>query len=232
MRRTRIAAISAVAALAAAGTGVAVATSRSDDAKQREQAVLSDAAKRLDVTPAELRDALAAAQDDQLAADVKAGRLTQEQADAIKARRKAEGSVLGGGGPWHHGGPGFLPGGRGGPGGPGGPGRGPGKVIDAAAKALGLTQAKLFAQLRDGKSLQDVAKAQGKDFADVKAAVRTAVKQELDAEVKAGRFTQEQADDMLARLTEHLDDFGRFRLEGGHHWRGGPGGPPPPPPAP
>ena len=39
MRRTRIAALATAGALAAAGTGVAVATS-ADDAKQREQAVL------------------------------------------------------------------------------------------------------------------------------------------------------------------------------------------------
>ena len=208
MRRTRIAAISAAAALAAAGTGVAVATSRPDDAKQREQAVLSDAAKRLDVSPSELRDALAAAQDDQLDADVKAGRLTQEQADAIKAHRKEAGSVLGGPGILHHrAGRGF----RGdGPGFPGGPARGPGDILDAAADALGISQEKLIEQLRDGKSLEAVAKANGKSFADVKSAVRAATKKELDAAVKAGRFTQEQADDILERLTEHLDDFGLF----------------------
>ena len=214
MRRTRIAAISAAAALAAAGTGVAVATSRPDDAKQREQAVLSDAAERLDVSPSELRDALAAAQDDQLDADVKAGRLTQEQADAIKAHRKEAGSVLGGPGIVH--GPGILhlrggPGFRGDrPGFPGGPGRGPGNILDAAADALGISQEKLIEQLRDGKSLEAVAKANGKSFADVKGAVRAATKKELDAAVKAGRFTQAQADDMLERLTEHLDDFGLF----------------------
>jgi hypothetical protein len=221
MRRTRIAAISAVATLAAAGTGVAVATSRSDDAKQREQAVLADAAKRLDVTPSELRDALSKAQDDQLAADVKAGRLSQEQADAIKARRTESGVVLGGGGPFlHHRGPGF-----------GGPGRGPGKVIEAAAKALGLSQSELFERFRDGKSLEEVAKAQGKDVAGVKAAIKAAVKAELAAEVKAGRFTQEQADDMLERLTVHLDDFG-VRVEVHRHGPGGDWdrhGPPVPP---
>src|SRR5215207_9431003 len=96
MRRTRIAAIAAAGALVAAGTGVAVATTRSDDPKQREQAVLTDAAKRLNVAPSELRDALSKAEDAQLDADVKAGRLTQEQADAIKERRKQSGTVLGG----------------------------------------------------------------------------------------------------------------------------------------
>ena len=225
MRRTRIAAISAVAALAAAGTGVAVATSRSDDAKQRETAVLSDAAKRLDVTPSELRDALSQAEDAQLDADVKAGRITQEQADAIKARRKAEGTVLGGG-------PGFHPGHGFGPGGPHGPGD-PGEVMAAAAKALGLSEAKLFERFRAGKSLAQIAKAQGKDLTDVKAAVRTAVKAQLDEAVRDGDLTRAQADEMLEHLADRLDDAGglRFRFEGHRH--GGDGhGPPMPVPAP
>ena len=55
----------------------------------------------------------------------------------------------------------------------------------------------------------------------MKAAVKAAVKEQLDAEVKAGRFTQAQADEMLERLTVHLDDFGGIRI--GVH-RHGPGG--------
>ncbi|MET0771057.1 MAG: hypothetical protein ABW081_14185, partial [Solirubrobacteraceae bacterium] len=198
MRRTRIAAVATAGALAAAGTGVAVATSASDDAKQREQAVLEDAAGRLDVDADELRDALSAAEDAQLDAEVKAGRLTQAQADAIKQMRERSGLVLGGG-PGHPGGPhgsGFR-GDRHG---------GPGEVMGAAAKALGISERKLFTQLRKGRSLQQIAKAQGKDYADVKAAISDAVKTELDEAVKDGRLTQSQADDMLEHLTEGLDD--------------------------
>ncbi len=216
MRRTRIAAVAAAGALAAAGTGVAVATS-ADDAKEREQAVLEDAAGRLDVDADELRDALKAAQDAQLDAEVKAGRLTQEQADAIKQMRDRSGLVLGGPGPGH---------------GPGGPGfgfrgdhrGGPGEVMGAAAKALGISEEQLFRKLRNGRSLQQIAKAEGKDYADVKAAIRSAVKTELDAAVDDGKLTQEQADEMLEHLTEHLDE-GRFfggRGPGGPGFRGGP----------
>jgi transposase-like protein len=211
MRRTHIATIAAAGALAVGGAGVAVATSRSDDAKKREDAVLSDAAKRLDVQPSELRDALAKAEDAQLDADVKAGRLTQEQADAIKQRRHAIGSVLGGPGPGfeHH---------RFGPGpGPGGPG----DVMDAAADAIGISQAKLFEELRGGKSLSEVAKAHGKSFDDVKAAVKAAVKKHLDEEVDEGHLTRSQADEMLSRLVEHLDEFGSFHRF--HHPPGPPG---------
>jgi hypothetical protein len=214
MRRTRIAAVATAGALAAAGTGVAVATSFSDDAKEREQAVLADAAGRLDVDAGELRDALAAAQDAQLDAEVKAGRLTQAQADAIKQMRERSGLVLGGPGPGGHHERGF--------GFRGAPGRGPGEILGAAAKALGITEAKLMRQLRDGRSLQEIAKANGKDYADVKAAIRAAVKADLDEAVEDGDLTQEQADAMLEHLSEHLED-GRFGgPPGGPRFRGGP----------
>jgi hypothetical protein len=203
MRRTHIATIAAAGALAVGGTGVVVATSRSDDAKKREDAVLSDAAKRLDVQPSELRDALAKAEDAQLDADVKAGRLTQEQADAIEQHRRELGSVLGGPGP---GGPGFFHH-RFGPGpGPGGPG----DVMGAAAGAIGISEAKLFDELRDGKSLSEIAKAHGKSFDDVKAGVRDALKKHLDEEVDEGHLTRAKADDLLSRLVDHLDELGTF----------------------
>jgi hypothetical protein len=224
MQRRRIAAIAAAGVVAAGGTGVALATTRGDDAKQREQAVLDDAAKRLGVEPSELRDALAKAQDDQLDAAVKAGRLTQEQADAIKQRRSQSGLVLGGGHPGP-GGPGF--GHRDFRGGPGFGHGGPPPVLDAAANALGLTDAQLFARLRSGKSLQDIAKAQGKDYAAVKSAIRSAIKTDLDAAVKDKRLTQAQADELLDHLTEHLDNGFFFGRHGGP-----PPGPPPPPPGP
>ena len=214
-RRTRIAAVAAAGALGVAGTGVAVATTRSDEGKQREDAVLADAAKRLDVQPSELRDALKQAEDAQLDADVKAGRLTQAEADRIKQRRKESGNVLGGPGVGGPHGPGF------GRFGHFGPGPGPvGNVVETAAKALGLSEEQLIEQLRGGKSLSDVAKAQGKDYKAVKAAVRAAIKTELDAAVKDGRLTQARADRILARLTQRLDDGLKlgFREHRRHAW--------------
>jgi hypothetical protein len=213
MRRTRIAALATAGALAAAGTGVAVATTRSDDAKEREQAVLADAAERLDVEPSELRDALSDAENAQLDADVKAGRLTQEQADAIKARRKQSGTVLGG--------PGLV--GRGGPHGDlrlhhGG---GPFEITGAAAKALGISRDELWERLRDGETLEEIAKAEGKSLDDVEAAISKALKENLDEAVEDGKLTREQADEMLEHLTERLDDLGALRFPPGR-----PDGPP------
>ena len=203
----RIAAIALSGALVAGGTGVAIAAVTKDDRSKVEQEVLADAAQRLNVTPEKLRDALSAAQDAQLDKAVKDGDLTQKQADKLKAMRKESGHVLGG--PI---GPLKLRGGRGlhmRGGAPelhfrAGPDlAGPkGGVIADLADALGLSTQKLFDQLRAGKSIADVAKAQGKSLADVRSAVKASVKARLDKAVKDGDLTQKQADAML----EHLDD--------------------------
>jgi hypothetical protein len=225
MRTRRIAAFALSSALLAGGTGVAIAAVTKDDAKKSEQAVLDDAAKRLSVTPEKLRDALSAAQDAQLDQAVKDGDLTQKQADAIKAARKQSGMVLGG--PVLRGphGPGGILELRGGPGGPGFGKHGFGirfDLFEDLAQALGTTDAKLKQSLRDGKSIADVAKANGKSLADVRAAVRASVKTHLDKAVKDGDLTQKQADEMLDGISEKITAIGsgkglRLRMRGGHH---------------
>jgi hypothetical protein len=206
MKVKRYVLVSAAVLAAGAGGGAAIAASGGDEDRQKtEQSVLADAAKRLNVTPEALRSALGAAQDGQLDQAVKDGKLTQEQADAIKARRKAAGTVLGGpgaGGP--HGGPGF---GRG----QGGPGLrfkvGPGGALDSAATALGLKREDLLSKLRDGKSIADVAKDEGKSLDDVKKAITDGVTKELDQAVTDKKLTGDQRDKILKELGEHLDDM-------------------------
>ncbi len=208
MSARRIAALALTGALLAGGTGVAIAAVSKDDGKKAEDAILDDAAKRLDVAPEKLRDALAAAQDAQLDQAVKDGDLTQKQADAIKAARKQSGRVLG----RPFGGPrGFHKDLR--PGGPrGGFGlRRRGAVFPDLAKALGITNAKLKEQLRDGKSIADIAKAAGKSLADVRAALKADAKTRLDKAVADGDITQAQADKMLEHIDEHLDHLGDAR---------------------
>jgi transposase-like protein len=224
----RIAAIALSGALAAGGTGAAIAAVTRDDGKKAEQEVLADAAKRLNVAPDKLRDALAAAQDAQIDAAVKAGKLTQAQADKIKAARKQSGSVLGGphfrGGPRLYGGKGMR-GDFGMRGGPGLPGPGGGMIGDLA-KALGLSNDKLFEQLRDGKSIADVAKAQGKSLDDVRATIKAATKTRLDKAVDDGDLTRKRADAMLERLDMMLKDLdAKHPLLGRRHrhLRGEPG---------
>ncbi|MEA2129276.1 MAG: hypothetical protein QOJ85_2167, partial [Solirubrobacteraceae bacterium] len=193
MSARQIAAIALAGGLLAGGDGVAIAAVSKNDGAKAEQAVLDNAAKRLNVTPDKLREALSAAQDDQLDQAVKDGTLTQKQADEIKARRKQSGHVLGGpfgGRPgFRTDGPGFRPhhGAR-------------GAVFVDLAKSLGITRAQLEAQLRAGKSLADIAKAQGKSLDDVRATLKADAKARIDKAVKDGDLTQAQADEFLARL--------------------------------
>ncbi len=212
--------IGIVAAVMAVSAGVAIAGGGLGSDTER-QAFLDDAAKRLDVTPAELEAALQGAYGARIDAAVAAGKLTKDQADAMKQRSKEGGLPLfGGGRPG-----GFGDGHHGGPGGRRGP------VLGTTATYLGLTEAELRTQLESGKSLAEIAKAQGKSAAGLKAELKAELEQKLDAAVKAGRITKAQADEMLSRMTERLDDMieGKPGV-GGHH--GGWGGPPPSAPTP
>ena len=226
-------AVSVAGVTVLAGGGIAFAATQSSPQDERK-ALLDNAAKRLNVSPDQLSAALQGAFEDQLDKAVADGRLTKERADAIKARLKAHGGVPLGppifGGP---GGPGgrFGHGFRVGPGGPHGP-----HGIDAAAKYLGLTEAKLHEQLESGKSLADVAKAQGKDVEGLKKAIVDAAKADLDKAVADKRLTDAQRDQMVKDLESHVDDLvaGKGpRFRGGRRGHFGPGRPgmPPPPPA-
>lgn len=225
-------AIGAVGLVAVAGGGVAYAATSSNDPSS---AIVNDAAKRLNVSPEQLRSALRGAFGDQLDQAVKDGKLTQAQADRMK-QRLANGELPLGG----PGGPG-RPGGRGGHflfRGPGGPGHGGGPGLDAAAQYLGLSEQALHQRLEQGKTLADVAKAQGKSLDGLEQAIVADTKTHLDQAVKDGKLTQAQADDLLKRLQSHVGDIVNGKGPGPGGMRG-PGergmhhdgfGPPPPPP--
>jgi polyhydroxyalkanoate synthesis regulator phasin len=158
---------------------------------------------------------------------VKAGELTQKQADAIKQARKQSGHVLGAPGP-HGIGPGMRGGMKLHPG-PGFPGPHAfgvrGGLFADVAKALGTTQDDLMEQLRDGKSIADVAKANGKSLADVHAAVTATMKTRLDKAVKDGDLTQKQADRILDRISEKVTAIGTakgLRMRRHHRFHGPP----------
>jgi hypothetical protein len=184
------------------GGGAAYAVNKSND--NDRQAFLGDVAKRLNVTPDKLNSALKGAFEDRLAAAVKAGRLTQAQADKIKKQVEQNG------GPPVLGPPGARGFGAGGPrllhrfGGPGGPVH---DGIDAAAKYLGLTDKQLLGKLKAGKSLADVAGDQSKSVDGLKSAIKGSVKSYLDQAVKAKKLTQAQEDKILGNLDQRLNDL-------------------------
>jgi len=184
-----------VAALAVVGGGAAVAATKTLGTPQEEsKAVVDDAAKQLGIDSSKLSAALKKALENRVDAAVAAGQMTNAEGDALKARIEAEEYPL-------LAGPGF---GRHGHGGPGGPGGG---HVDAAAAYLGLSATELQTQLAAGKTLADVAKAQGKTVDGLVAALVADEKKELGAAVSAGRLTQAQADELLANAEQRFTDM-------------------------
>ena len=69
------------------------------------------------------------------------------------------------------------------------------------AAYLGLTREQVRAELKAGKSLAQIAAAQGKTAAGLVAAMLAPVKERLAKAVAAKRLTQQRADEILERLT-------------------------------
>jgi hypothetical protein len=201
--------LAALAVIAFAGGAVAATQSGGPTTRK---AFLNDLAKRLHVTPQQLSSALNGATIDQLQAAVKAGELTQAQANAIEQRMKQNGNApavpFGFFGPGA--GPGFprLAPGPGGAPGPRlrpfpGPFAGVGD-ISSAAGYLGLTNAQLFQQLSSGKSLAQIATAKGKTVSGLEQAMTASVKSRLDKLVAAKAITAAQEKQFLSRFSARL----------------------------
>lgn len=132
------------------------------------------------------------------------GTITQAQADAVTQALVAampKGGPRGG----DHGGPG------------GEHRRGPG--LEAAAKALNMTEDELRTALQGDATLAQVAQQKGVDVQVVIDALVNEAKTHLADEVKNGELTQEQADQRLAKVTERITDM----VNNGRP-KGGPGG--------
>ena len=213
-RSRRIVIAGAVALAAVAGAGAALAASHAWGGSDQRQAVINDAAGRLGVTPSALQDAFKAALKDQVEAAVTAGTLTRAQADAIEARIAA-GQGLGFGG---------MGGGFRGPDGGGMHGI-LGPSLDAATGYLGLTEAQIRTQLASGKTLAQIATAQGKTAAGLVDVLVTAETAQLATAVKDGKLSSTQEQQILANLKQRVTDmvngtFGPGMMHGG--FGGGP----------
>lgn len=100
-------------------------------------------------------------------------------------------------------------------------------TFDAVAKALNLTPTQLFEQLHAGKTLSEIATAQGVDLSTVQAAVNAssiqAMKDKIAQAVTDGTITQEQGDWLLQGLDKGYfsgsKGFG-FGFGGHGHGRG------------
>jgi hypothetical protein len=197
MRRKMIAGAAAALAVGGAGAGVA-ATKLADSPSAESKAIVNDAAKSLGVEPSKLEAALKKAMEDRIDAAVAAGRLTRAQGEELKQRIESGDFPL------------FGP-----------PAFGPGfgmphpffHGLDAAASYLGLTEEQLESRLESGKTLAQIAKAEGKSVDGLKAALVEDTKAKLDAAVKAGKLTKADEQKVLKDLEQRIDDLvdGRLR---------------------
>ena len=203
--RKVIAGAAAALAVGGAGAGVAATKLSTSSPSEESKAIVNDAAKTLGVEPSKLSAALKKAYEDRIDAAVAAGRLTKQQGDELKQRIESEDFPL-------LGPPGFGHG----PGGPHGFFHG----LDAAATYLGLTEDELHSRLESGKTLAEIAKAQGKSVDGLKDAMVKDAKAHLDAAVKAGRLSASMEKQMLADLEQHIDDLVNGKLPDRHGFRG------------
>ena len=197
MRRKVIAGAAAALAVGGAGAGVAATKLATTSPSEESKAIVNDAAKNLGVEPSKLSAALKKAFEDRIDAAVAAGRLTKEQGAELKQRIESDdfplfgppafGHGFGAPHPFFHG-------------------------LDAAASYLGLTEDELHSRLESGKTLAEVAKAQGKSVAGLKNAMVADAKKHLDAAVKAGRLSSAEEQRVLADLEQRIDDLVNGKL--------------------
>ncbi|HEX3686258.1 MAG TPA: hypothetical protein VHU60_01635 [Gaiellaceae bacterium] len=196
IRRKVIAGAAAALAVGGAGAGVA-ATKLTGSPSEESKAIVNDAAKTLGVEPSKLSAALKQAFEDRIDAAVAAGRLTKQQGDELKQRVESGDFPLFGPPAFGHGFGAphlFFHG------------------LDAAASYLGLTEAQLHSRIESGKTLAEIAKAEGKSVDGLKAALVKDAKTHLDAAVKAGRLSSAEEQRVLADLEQRIDDLVNGKL--------------------
>ena len=128
------------------------------------------------------------------------GWLTEEQAERMQERfEQGPGGRMGGG---------FMKAPR------GFMGRGGSSLIGVAAEALDMSFEDLHAELQDGKSIAEVAEAQGVDTQDIIDTYLAQLEENLTQAVEDGKITQNQADWMLEQATENAPEQLENAFEG------------------
>ena len=146
------------------------------------QQYLQDLAKRLGVSVSTLQQDKLASAEDVLAQLVKDGKLTQTQANQMKQRLESHQACSGNGrGLWGRGVmiqslKQYLP-----------------SVASQVAQGLHMNANQLMAQLQSGKSLSDIATAQGVSSTQLQTLVTSAIQSAVNKAVSDGNLTQQQA---------------------------------------
>jgi len=104
------------------------------------------------------------------------------------------------------------------------------------AKTLGMTVEEVHEALAEGQTVAELAKAQDIAWEDIVAALRASMSERIQQAMDEGRITQEQADERIEQMEEHLLEGlesgtgfgmrmgrGDFRGYPGGRWNGCPG---------
>ncbi|MGB3592832.1 MAG: hypothetical protein WA994_01520 [Ornithinimicrobium sp.] len=185
--RNRAATVTTIVAVGAGGVGLAAAADPTSlpafpgsmtAASQDEASETADNSAAIESERASRADRLA----ETLTPLVEDGSLTQEQADTVVATLVEAEPSRG-----RHG--------------RGGEGRG----LDVAAEALGLTSDELREELKSGESsLSDIAQAQGVDPEELIQTLVNDANDRIDERLSDGSLTQDDADELLASLSERI----------------------------
>jgi predicted DNA-binding protein (UPF0251 family) len=185
-------AVAALALAVAVGAAGAVAASRALSADEESKAIIDDAAAELGVEPSALSDALKEALKNRVDEAVGDGRMTEEQGEELKERIDSGDTPPLFGGFGHRGGlghPGHF------------------RDFDAASTYLGLTESELHEELEDGRTLAEIAEAEGKSVDGLVDAMVAAAEEKIDEAVADGRLTEERASDLKQDLEQRITDL-------------------------
>ncbi len=156
-------------------------------------------AANLGIDQDELKTAIDTTKQQMLDEAVQQGKITQEQADRIAARK-------GGGFCGFN----FNDGRMGNKGKMGIEGRPGGRQLDDVANILGITSEELKTELESGKNIQDILSGHGLTVEEFKQKMQEQREAQIARDVAEGKITQEQADKMLQNKGPR---FNRFNCE-------------------
>lgn len=200
-------AVAGVVVVAVIGAGVVMAQT---PGAGTGTSFLDRVAQKLGITTPKLENAIKSARTDQIDEALKNGKITQQQADALKQKLSQAPNGAGFGFDFGMGHMGRGEFGRG----------GPFNLMGAADKLagfLGISQSQLMTELQaPNATLATVAQAHGKSRDALKTFITSTAKSTLDTAVKNGKITQQQEDSLLSQLNSHLDQLIDGTFFGGH----------------
>jgi hypothetical protein len=156
----------------------------------RDGRTLAQVAQEQNVDVQSVIDAMVAAASAHIDEEVQEGDLTADEANERKANLEERITRLVNEGPQRHGGP-----------------RGHGAGFDAAAQALGISEEELREQLRDGKTIAQVAQERNVDVQRVIDAMVADVNARIDEKVQEGDLTADEANEKKAELRERITEL-------------------------